>query len=88
VVPGGPADRAGLHGGTQRVYQGNTQVMLGGDLIVGFDGQEIDNAQDLSSAMDAHKAGDTVTVTIFRGQRRMNVRVTLGDASQQPVNRT
>jgi S1-C subfamily serine protease len=34
VLPGGAAERAGLHGGTQRAYQGNTPVMLGGDLIV------------------------------------------------------
>ncbi len=39
VLPGGAAEKAGLHGGNQRVYQGNTPVMLGGDLIVGFDGQ-------------------------------------------------
>src|SRR5882757_1382887 len=34
VLPGGAADKAGLHGGTQQMYQGNTPVMLGGDLIV------------------------------------------------------
>jgi hypothetical protein len=27
-----------------------------------------------------HRAGDTVTVTIFRGQKRMNIKVVLGDA--------
>src|ERR1700678_167027 len=48
VLPGGAAEKAGLHGGTQRAYQGNTPVMLGGDLIVALDGQEIASAQDLS----------------------------------------
>jgi len=81
VLPGGAADKAGLHGGTQRAYQGNTPVMLGGDLIVAMDGQEIANPQDLAAAMNSHRAGDTVTVTVFRGRRRMDVKVTLSDAT-------
>ncbi|MCL2661359.1 MAG: PDZ domain-containing protein, partial [Acidobacteriaceae bacterium] len=91
VLPGGAAEHAGLHGGTERAYQGNTPVMLGGDLIVGMDGQEITSPQDLSLAMNAHKAGDTVTLTIYRGQRRMDVPVKLGDAMNpkaQPGRRT
>ena len=82
VLPGGAAQQAGLRGGNQLAYKGNTQVMLGGDLIVGVDGQEITNPQDLSQALNEHHAGDTVVVTIYRGQQRMNVRVTLSDAKQ------
>jgi S1-C subfamily serine protease len=81
VLPGGAAERAGLKGGTQRAYQGNTPVMLGGDLIVAVDGQEIASAQDLSSAINAHRAGESVTVTVFRGQKRMEIKVTLADAA-------
>jgi S1-C subfamily serine protease len=80
VLPGGAAEKAGLRGGTQRAYKGNMPVMLGGDLIIALDGDEITNAQDLSAAMNSHRAGDTVTVTIFRGRKRMDVKVTLGDA--------
>jgi S1-C subfamily serine protease len=84
VLPGGAAEKAGLHGGTQRAYAGNTPVMLGGDLIVKFDGQDIENAQDLSGEMNKHHAGDMVTVTVFRGKKRMDFKVTLGDAKDQP----
>ncbi len=80
VLPGGAAEKAGLRGGTERVYDGNTPVMLGGDLIVAIDGQDVATPQDLSVALNAHRAGDTVTVTVFRGQRRTNVTVVLGDA--------
>lgn len=80
VFPGGAADRAGLKGGTQKAYMGNTPVMLGGDFIVGVDGQEVSSLQDISGIMNSHKAGDTVTVTIFRGRKRLDVKVTLGDA--------
>ena len=82
VLPGGAAARAGLRGGNQLAYKGNTQVMLGGDLIVGCDGQEITTPQDLSNALNAHHAGDTVVLTIYRGQQRMNVKVTLSDAKE------
>jgi S1-C subfamily serine protease len=60
-------------------------VMLGGDLIVAIDGPDIQTPQDLSAALNMHRAGDTVSVTIFRGQRRLNVRVTLSDAKDAPV---
>ena len=82
VLPGGAAAHAGLHGGNQLAYKGNTQVMLGGDLIVGCDGQEITSPQDLSNALNTHHAGDTVVLTIYRGQQRMNIKVTLSDAKQ------
>ena len=84
VFPGGAAEKAGLHGGTQRAYQGNTPVMLGGDLIVGMDGQDIATPQDLSAVMNQHRAGDTVTLTVFRGRRRMDVKVKLNDATAEP----
>ena len=83
VIPGGAADKAGLKGGTQRAYQGNTPVMLGGDLIVGMDGEEITSPQDLSAVMNSHRAGDEVTVTIFRGRKKMDLKVQLGDAKDQ-----
>jgi S1-C subfamily serine protease len=82
VIPGGAADRAGLRGGSQRAYLGNTPIYLGGDLIVGIDSQQVTNTQDLSEIMDEHQAGDTVTVTFYRGRRRMTATVTLGEAGQ------
>lgn len=81
VLPGGAAERAGLKGGTQRAALGNTPVMLGGDFIVAIDGEEITNVQDISSVMNSHKTGDVVTITAFRGRRRMDVKVTLGEAA-------
>src|ERR1700677_1239312 len=81
VLPGGAAEKAGLRGGTQRAYQGNMPVMLGGDLIVAMDGQDIANPQDLAGAMNLHQVGDEVTLTIFRGRKRMDVKVKLSDTT-------
>jgi S1-C subfamily serine protease len=83
VVPGGAADRAGLKGGSERAYLGNTPIMLGGDLIVAIDGKPIEDQRDLSDVMNQHRAGDTVTVTIYRGKKKMDVKVTLGEAREQ-----
>ena len=83
VVPGGSAERAGLQGGTKRAYLGNMPIMLGGDLIVGIDGQDVQDQQDLSQIMNNHRAGDTVRVTIYRSKRKMDVTVTLGEIREQ-----
>jgi S1-C subfamily serine protease len=80
VIPGGAADRAGLHGGSEQAYYGNQLIVLGGDLIVAIDGQEITDPQDISVIMDKHQAGDTVSVTVMRGRRQMTVKVVLGEA--------
>src|SRR5215831_1958547 len=80
ITPGSAADRAGLRAGTERAYLGNTPIMIGGDLIVAVDSQEIQDQQDLSHAMQNHRAGDTVTITIYRGKKRMDLKVTLGEA--------
>ncbi len=81
VLPGGAADRAGLKGGDRRAYLGNIPILLGGDLIVAINGEQIQDSNDLQHVMDTHKTEDTITVTIYRGQKRMNVPVTLGEIS-------
>lgn len=83
TTPGGAAERAGLHGGNQRAYIGNVPVMIGGDLIVAIDGEQVSDLQDLSNAMNRHKAGDTVTVTAYRGKRKLDVKVVLGEMREQ-----
>jgi S1-C subfamily serine protease len=83
VVPGGAADRAGLRGGNQQAYLGNIPINIGGDLIVAIDGQRIDDQQTLAQIMTNHRAGDTVHVTFYRGKKKMEADVALGEARQQ-----
>ena len=83
VVPGGAADRAGLRGGTERAYLGNSAIMLGGDLIVAVNGEKVEDQQDLAQIMNNHRAGDTVRMTVYRGKKKMEVTVTLGEAREQ-----
>lgn len=83
VTPGSAADNAGLRAGTERAYLGNIPIMLGGDLIIAIDDQRVESEQDLALVMNDHRAGDTVKITIYRGKKKMDVNVSLGEARQQ-----
>jgi S1-C subfamily serine protease len=83
TVPNGAADRAGLHGGNQTAYLGQLQIYIGGDLIVNIDGQDVTNSQDISDVMNRHQVGDTVTLTFYRGRKKMTTQVTLGESHDQ-----
>jgi 2-alkenal reductase len=77
VTPGGPADKAGIQGGSQSTsLQG---VEAGGDLIVAIDGQPVQTFDSLLSYMLTYKSpGDTVTLTVLRGDQKMDIPVVLG----------
>ncbi|HSK46324.1 MAG TPA: trypsin-like peptidase domain-containing protein [Candidatus Binatia bacterium] len=79
VVPGSAADHAGLRAGTERAYLGNYPIMIGGDLLVAIEGQPVEDQQDLSHVMQNHHSGETVTVTIYRGKKRLDIKVVLGE---------
>ena len=83
TLSNGAAERAGLHGGDQTALWGNMQIVLGGDLIVAIDGQDVTSTQDIADVMNRHQVGDTVTITFYRGRRKMTARVTLGEARDQ-----
>jgi S1-C subfamily serine protease len=83
VTPGGAADHAGLHGGTERAYLGNMPIMIGGDLIVAMDGEPVQDERDLSQMMNNHRAGDKVKITVYRGKKKIDMDVTLGEAREQ-----
>lgn len=87
LAPGGPAERAGLRG--PRVvrerrrqgpflYEYETVDRSAADLIVAVDGQPTLTADDFLSAIEAHRPGDTVTISVIREGRQVHVPVTLG----------
>jgi S1-C subfamily serine protease len=80
VKPGGAAEKAGLHGGTEQAYVGNQPILLGGDLIVAIDGQRVTNPQEINAVMEKHQAGDTVSVTFYRGRKQITLKLIAGEA--------
>ncbi len=80
VLQGGAAERAGLRGGNEQAYVGNTPILLGGDLIVAIDGKPVNDPQDINAIMDKHQAGDTISVTFYRGRKQITLKLILGEA--------
>ena len=78
------ADKAGLEGGkTQVVVAGQTYV-LGGDIIVAYDGKKISSIEELRDAIAGHKPGDKVKLVIYRDANKTSVTVTLGRQPPSP----
>lgn len=76
VTPGGPADKAGIHGGDQPTSIEGLQA--GGDIITAIDGQPVATFDDLLSYLTTNKSpGDAVVLTVLRGGQSMDVTVTL-----------
>jgi S1-C subfamily serine protease len=78
------ADKAGLEGGkTQVVVAGQTYV-LGGDIIVAYDGKKISSIEELRDAIAGHKPGDKIKLVIYRDAKKTSVTVTLGRQPPSP----
>jgi len=66
VEAGTPAAKAGIRGGNLEVQTSGGKVAVGGDIIVKAGGQTINSAEDLSSVIGSHKAGETISVEVLR----------------------
>lgn len=76
---GGPAERAGLRGGDRIALAGMRRILVGGDVIIAMDGQKVSSQLDLSLILNHKRPGDTVRVTLYRGGRKTDLQVTLGE---------
>jgi S1-C subfamily serine protease len=85
VVPGSPAAKAGIKGGTATVSINGQQVRAGGDIITAVDGKTVRSMQDVVNDVAAKKPGDTVSLTLERHGNSSTASVTLGD---RPANAT
>ena len=79
VVKGGPADKAGLKGGNQKVQVGNMIVLMGGDIVVKADQKEVKTNDELIHYIREKKPGDTILLKVFRKDSFIDMKVTLGE---------
>jgi putative serine protease PepD len=79
VTRGGPAAAAGLHGGDRVALAGMRRIAIGGDVIVEIDGQKVSNQFDLNVILNRKRPGDAVNVTVYRGGKKMDIPVKLGE---------
>ena len=86
VRPGGPAEAAGLRGGSRRVLFNGLTVTVGGDLVVAIGGVPVGSAEDLVRLVaERHLPGQTVAFTILRGgTKRASVDVTFAERRADP----
>ncbi len=79
VMKGGPADKAGLRGGTKMVQVGNAMLPVGGDVITAINGEAVNSSEDLVRRLRKHKPGDQVRLKILRERRSEEVTLSLGE---------
>ncbi len=84
VLQGGPSARAGLRGGTDQQLVAGVPIFVGGDIITAFNGKPVNDYDQLIATLvrDA-KVGDTITLTIWRDGKQMDLKVTLDERPRQ-----
>jgi S1-C subfamily serine protease len=84
VVEGGPADLAGLEGGSREVNLNGFNVQLGGDIIIGVDGKIVKDFIDLVVILErGYRPDDTITLTVLRDKRVIELDLVLGVRPEQ-----
>jgi S1-C subfamily serine protease len=86
ILSGGPAETAGLRGGTQTIQIEGSTISIGGDIIIAMNGTRIINYDALSVYLEENtEPGNTVNLKIKRDgiSTPFNVSVTLGARPSQ-----
>jgi 2-alkenal reductase len=85
VIEGAPADDAGLRGGTRVEDFRGIEFRPGGDLIVAIGDQSVASAEDVVRVItEQFLPGQTVLLTVLRGDQRLVVSLRLGDRPLNP----
>jgi S1-C subfamily serine protease len=79
ATPRGPAAVAGIRGGDRLVQAGMRRIHIGGDVIVAIDGQKVAGQLDVNVVLNRKRPGDTVNVSVYRGGKKMDIPVKLGE---------
>jgi S1-C subfamily serine protease len=77
VVPGGPAEKAGLEGGDQKLQFQAAEYRIGGDVILQIDGHKVVQPSDLARLISNYRPGEEVTLTVLHGDKHEQVKVKL-----------
>jgi S1-C subfamily serine protease len=78
VVPGGPAEKAGLEGGDEKLNFQAGEYKVGGDVILDVDDRPVVEPDDLARLVSTKRPGEKVTLTVLHDGKKEQVVVTLG----------
>jgi putative serine protease PepD len=77
VTPDGPAEKAGIRGGDEKVIQGIPVPM--GDVITGIEGDPVSSSEDVIEVVNSVKPGEGLLMTVVTpGEKERRVKVTVG----------
>ncbi|MFI5004969.1 MAG: S1C family serine protease [Solirubrobacterales bacterium] len=93
VEAGSAAAKAGLRAGNIEAKINGSEISVGGDIIVGFDGKQVTSSEALATMVGAKKPGDTVTIELLRAAgngtySKKTVTATLGERPNSNPNST
>jgi serine protease Do len=80
VEPGGPAAKAGLRGSQRTIFvqtpDGRAEeIGIDGDVLLEADGRSLRDINDLRAVLGSKKAGESITLKVWRSGRTLEVRV-------------
>lgn len=81
VVPGSPADKAGLRAGTEDLSVENRNIKVGGDIIIEANGETVESMQDVVAIVQTLKSGDKLNLTVLRDGKAVKVTAELAARS-------
>jgi S1-C subfamily serine protease len=78
VAPHSGAARAGLRAGGTSIVAAGESYLIGGDIVIAANGKAVTSDTELRNVVQALKPGDTLTLQIWRGNKKETVDVKLG----------
>jgi S1-C subfamily serine protease len=80
IERGSAAEQSGLRQYRDVVRVGNVRLGIGGDFITAIDGKPVVDDDSLKHVVARKRPGDVIDLTLYRGNRTINVKVTLVEA--------
>lgn len=77
VLPGSPAEKAGLRGGDRVATVEGRQILVGGDVMISIDGTPTASPDDVAGILRGKNVGDTIVLTVVRGDSTLDIQLTL-----------
>ncbi len=88
ILNNSPADESGLRGGRREIRIGNMRLPVGGDIITGIEGQDVDRYKDLIAYLENEvRVGDSVELTLYRSGDKIRRTVEVGERPQSKKTR-
>jgi S1-C subfamily serine protease len=83
VDRGSSMDNAGIRGASQIALLYNQRILIGGDIITQINGKPVASMEEMRLAVEGKKPGETIQVTLYRRNARMQVTVDLVEAPRR-----